>query len=78
MFDIDDKFADYHLNNIKQVASSHKKVFERGFETSNKNNNTNRVYEPPQLTQGTFQEMLNKDLEINVELVKPEALAHAE
>lgn len=62
MFDIDHKFADPHLNNIKQVASAHKKVFERGFESSNKNNSTNRVYEPPPLTEGTFQEMLNKDL----------------
>lgn len=50
MFDIDPKYADPHLNNIKQVANAHKKVFQRGFESSNKNNNTNRVYEPPPLT----------------------------
>lgn len=50
MFDINPEYATCHLNNIKQVASSHKKAFERGFETSNKNNNTNRVYEPPPLT----------------------------
>ena len=31
MFDIDHSYADHHLNNIKQVASTHKKVFERGF-----------------------------------------------
>ncbi len=66
MFDIDHKFAEHHLNNIKQVALAHKKMFERGFETSNKSTNTNRVYEPPPLTEGTFQDMLNKDLEINI------------
>lgn len=53
-------------------------MFERGFETSNKSNNANRVYEPPPLTEGTFQEMLNKDLEINIDLVKPESLSLSE
>lgn len=31
MFDVDPKYADHNLNYIKQVASAHKKVFERGF-----------------------------------------------
>lgn len=31
MFDIDHRLAEHHLNNIKQVASAHKKMFERGF-----------------------------------------------
>lgn len=53
-------------------------MFEKGFETSSKNNSPNRVYELPSLTEGTFQEMLEKDLEIKIELIKPEALAAAE
>jgi hypothetical protein len=39
-----------HLNYIKQVASSLKKMFEKGFETSSKNNNPSRVFELPPLT----------------------------
>lgn len=31
MFDLDPSTADPHLNNIKQVALAHKKIFERGF-----------------------------------------------
>jgi hypothetical protein len=32
MFDTNPEYTSYHLNNIKQVASSHKKAFEKGFE----------------------------------------------
>ena len=39
-----------HLNYIKQLASSLKKMFEKGFETSSKNNNPSRVFELPPLT----------------------------
>ena len=74
LFEFDPKTADHHLNNIKQVASALKKMFEKGFE-SNKNSNPNRVYEFPPLTEGSFTEMLNKDLEINIELIKPENLS---
>ena len=31
MFDLDPSTAGPHLNNIKQVALAHKKIFERGF-----------------------------------------------
>ncbi len=48
LFDEDPKSIDQHLNYIKQVASSLKKMFEKGFESS-KTNNNNRVYELPNL-----------------------------
>ena len=46
-------------------------MFEKGFETSSKNNAPNRVYELPPLVEGSFQEMLEKNLEIKIELIKP-------
>ena len=58
MFDLDPSTADPHLNNIKQVALAHKKIFQRGFESNNKNNSSSRVYQPPLLTEGTFSQML--------------------
>jgi hypothetical protein len=66
LYDIDPKCIDSHLNYIKQVTASLKKMFEKGFENSNKNNSPNRVYELPPLTEGSFSEMLQKDLEIRV------------
>lgn len=78
LYDIDPKAVDHHLNYIKQVTNSLKKMFEKGFESSNKNNTPNRVYELPPLSEGTFHEMLNKDMEIRIELIKPESLAAAE
>lgn len=54
-----------------------KKMFEKGFE-NNKNSNPNRVYEFPPLTEGTFEEMLNKDLEINIDLIKADNMTTAE
>ena len=78
LYDLDPKTIDTHLNYIKQVTSSLKKMFEKGFETSSKNSSQNRVYELPPLSEGTFEEMLAKDMEIRVELIKPEALAAAE
>ena len=75
MFDLNPSIIDSHLNNIKQVALAHKRIFERGFESNNKNNSNNsRVYEPPLLTESTYAEMLQKDLEINIELIKPEQM----
>jgi hypothetical protein len=71
MYEVEPRSIDIHLNYIKQVTSSLKKMFEKGFETSSKNNSPNRVYELPSLTEGTFQEMLEKDLEIKIELIKP-------
>jgi len=62
MYDVDPKAIDIHLNYIKQVTSSLKKMFEKGFETSSKNNTPNRVYELPLLTEGTFTSMLEKNL----------------
>ena len=59
MSDIDHKFAGPFY--VKQAASLDKRVFERGFEISTKNNNTNRVYEHPPL-KWYIQDMLNKDL----------------
>lgn len=50
LYDIDPKVIDHHLNYIKQVTNSLKKMFEKGFETSSKNNASNRVYELPPLT----------------------------
>lgn len=66
MFDVDPKSVEIHLNYIKQVTSALKKMFEKGFETNTKNNAPNRVYELPELTEGSLTEMLEKDLEINV------------
>ena len=71
---MDPKLVETHLNYIKQVASSLKKMFEKGFETSSKNNNPSRVFELPALKESSLQEMLDKDLEINVDLVKEENL----
>lgn len=78
LYDVDPRCIDSHLNYIKQVTAALKKMFEKGFENSNKNNSPNRVYELPSLTEGSFSEMLQKDLEIRVELIKPEALLAAE
>lgn len=78
LYDIDPKAVDHHLNYIKQVTNSLKKMFEKGFESSSKNNASNRVYELPPLVEGTFEEMLNKDMEIKVDLIRPDALAAAE
>ena len=44
LYDIDHKTIDTHLNYIKQVTSSLKKMFEKGFETSSKNSAPNRVH----------------------------------
>lgn len=77
VFDLDHRLVESHLNNIKQATSWQKKMFEKGFE-SNKNNNNSRVYEPPSLTEWTFAEMMNKDLEINIDLIKAETLSFAE
>jgi len=44
LYDIDPKCIDSPLNYIKQVTASLKKMFEKGFENSNKNNSPNRVY----------------------------------
>ncbi len=44
LYDADPKSIDTHLNYIKQVTSSLKKMFEKGFESSSKNNAPNRVY----------------------------------
>ena len=62
LYEVDPRSIDTHLNYIKQVTSSLKKMFEKGFETSNKSNNTSRVYELPPLTEGSFPNMLQKDL----------------
>jgi hypothetical protein len=37
-------------------------MFEKGFETSSKSNSPNRVYDLPPLTEGSFYDMLKKDL----------------
>jgi hypothetical protein len=50
LYDIEPKTIDTHLNYIKQVTSSLKKMFEKGFESSSKNSSPNRVYELPPLT----------------------------
>ena len=70
MYEIDSKLIEPHLNYIKQVTSSLKKMFEKGFETSSKTNNPSRVFELPPLNAQTFQEMLDNDLQINVDLIK--------
>ena len=55
LYDLDPKTIDTHLNYIKQVTSSLKKMFEKGFESSSKNSSQNRVYELPPLSEGTFE-----------------------
>lgn len=50
LYDVDPRCIDSHLNYIKQVTAALKKMFEKGFENSNKNNSPNRVYELPALT----------------------------
>ena len=50
LYDLEPRSIDTHLNNIKQVTSSLKKMFEKGFESSSKNSSQNRVYELPPLS----------------------------